>query len=123
MSPPANNQDENQSSNYLLMNGPTSASSNEASKPPGNNHFDFDFSPKLRKIKEENDTVESFPMLTIKPNSNQTLPAITNDEMNPTSYLNPYYQFQPAIKCSDLDDPRQLQHNQTYVNVPLQNGN
>lgn len=101
---------------YLFMNNSTDSkqtpSSTNSQTDSGN--FDFQFSPKLRKVDEEtNNSVEMRPMLdrsSPNPRDNQV-------QQQVNGFSNPNYQNPPVIKCSDLDDIPIVKTSRQYINV------
>lgn len=80
---------------YLFMNNSRPTSANSFNQTDSG-QFDFQFSPKLRKVDEETmNSVEMRPMLIQPPHSPDQLV---------NGFSNPNYQNPPPIKCSDLDD-------------------
>lgn len=101
---------------YMFMNNSRPTSANSFNQTDSG-QFDFQFSPKLRKVDEETtNSVEMRPMLTHPAGSPIQLV---------NGFSNPNYQNPPAIKCSDLDDlpltvktkPTSIVAGPNYINI------
>lgn len=92
---------------YLHMTSPitTPQRTPKTNSSPGEQHFDFNFPPKLRKVDEVPvDSVELRPILRTS-SDNQSPTEQTNPAKLVNGFSNPNYRNPPVIKCSDLDDP------------------